>query len=265
VKKQAILSAMKRRLKISIFLATLFWISACKTAYQSQKVEYVSYKINNTLSKDSSLQYLVQPYADSVHMRMNKVIAVSAITLDRKQPESTLGNLIADGIFYEGQQQLKTKIDGVVMNIGGIRLNTLAAGDITLGKVFELAPFDNTLVLMTVPGKIMQELCDHISTLGGWPVSHLSWQIKDMGAGQAGKKAINIMIDGKALDLNSNYKILTNDYVANGGDYCEMLRPLPQQTNGYLLRDALIDYFTGFTKAGKKISSQLENRVSNAN
>ncbi len=256
---------MKRRWKISIFLTTLFWISACQTVYQSQRVEYATYKIDNALSKDSSLQRLVQPYADSVHMRMNKVIAVSAITLNRQQPEGTLGNLVADAIFYEGQQQLKTKIDGAIMNNGGIRLNTLAAGDITLGKIFELAPFDNTLVLMTVPGKVMQELCDHISTLGGWPVSHISWQIKDLPAGQVGKKAINVLIDGKALDVNSNYKILTNDYVANGGDYCEMLRPLRQQTNGYLLRDALIDYFTGFTKAGKKISSQIENRVSNAN
>ncbi len=256
---------MKRRWKISIFLATLFWISACQTAYQSQRVEYATYKINNALSNDSSLQQLVQPYADSVHMRMNKVIAVSEMTLDRKQPEGSLGNLVADGIFYEGQQQLKTKIDAAIMNNGGIRLNTLAAGDITLGKVYELAPFDNTLVLLTVPGKVVQELCDHISTLGGWPVSHISWQIKDLPAGKAGKKAINVLIDGKALDINSNYKILTNDYVANGGDYCEMLRPLPQQTNGYLLRDALIDYFTGFTKAGKKISSQIENRVSNAN
>ena len=41
--------------------------------------------------------------------------------------------------------------------------------------------------------------------------------------------------------------------------------PHGNQTNGYLLRDALVDYFTGFTKAGKKISSQIENRVSDAN
>lgn len=256
---------MNRRWKISFLLVSLFWFTACHTTYQSGKVEYANYKINNDLRKDSSLLNLVQPYADSVHMRMNNVIAVSAITLDRKQPEGTLGNLIADAIFIEGQRQLQTKVDGAIMNNGGIRLNTLAAGEITLGKVFELAPFDNTLVLITVPGKVMQELCDHISTLGGWPVSNISWQIKELPGGQAEKKAINIMIDGKALDINSNYKILTNDYVANGGDYCDMLRGLTQQTNGYLLRDALIDYFISFTKAGKKITSQIENRVSNAN
>ncbi|MEO7139842.1 MAG: 5'-nucleotidase C-terminal domain-containing protein [Ferruginibacter sp.] len=249
---------MNRRLNTGILLLFLLWFTACESTYQSQQVKYSNYKINDSLSKDSSLSMLVQPYADSVHARMNKVIAVSETTLDRKQPEGSLGNLVVDAIFVEGKKQFSSGIDAAVMNNGGIRLNTLAAGDITLGKAFELAPFDNMLVLLTVPGNVLQELCDHISSLGGWPVANMSWQIKD-------KKAVNLLIGGLPLDLNKSYKILTNDYVANGGDYCEMLRPLQQQTNGYLLRDALIGYLTGFTKAGKKVTSKIENRITDAN
>ena len=33
-----------------------------------------------------------------------------------------------------------------------------------------------------------------------------------------------------------------NDYVANGGDDCTMLKPIPQLNNGYIFRDAVFDY-----------------------
>ena len=54
------------------------------------------------------------------------------------------------------------------------------------------------------------------------------------------------------------------DYVANGGDDCIMLKPIPQKSTGYVLRDALIEYFSEINIQGKKISSQIENRVTNA-
>ena len=237
--------------------AFLFFLPGCSTYYQTSAVQYVNYKIEKG-RQDSVLVKLVQPYSDSVHVQMNKVIAVAGITLDRKQPEGTLGNLVADAILIEGKKKFNTHIDASVMNIGGIRLNTLAAGDITLGKIFEIAPFDNTLVILDVPSNILQELADHISSLGGWPVSGLSWQISN-------KKAIDLKIQDKPIEPGKVYKILTNDYVANGGDYCEMLRPLPVKTNGYLLRDALIKYLIDLNKAGKKITASIENRIVNAN
>jgi hypothetical protein len=43
-----------------------------------------------------------------------------------------------------------------------------------------------------------------------------------------------------------------------------MLRPVPQINNGYLFRDAVLEYFNAIQKQGKKISSKIENRVSYA-
>jgi hypothetical protein len=54
------------------------------------------------------------------------------------------------------------------------------------------------------------------------------------------------------------------DYVANGGDDCNMLRPIAQQNKGYILRDAIIEYLAAHTKQGKAITAQIENRVTNA-
>ena len=62
---------------------------------------------------------------------------------------------------------------------GGIRLNAVPAGDITRGKIFEMSPFDNIIVLQKLNGKLLQEFLNHISGRGGWPAAGIQWQIKN--------------------------------------------------------------------------------------
>ena len=187
---------------------------------------------------------------------MNDVIAVAEINLEKKQPEGTLGNILADAMLAVAKQKYKTAVDASFINYGGIRLPSIPAGDITRGKVFELAPFDNIIVLLKLNGKVLTEFLNHLSLRNGWPVAGASWQIKD-------KKAINVLINGKPVDETAMYTIATLDYVANGGDDCVMLRNIPQINDGFLFRDAVIEYFGSFTTQGKKINSKIENRITN--
>ena len=248
---------------IALFSVTFFSIS-CKTVYQPQSVAYVDYRLSQSSKQNSSVITLLQPYADSVNKSMNDVIAVAEIELEKKQPEGTLGNIMADAMLTKAKQIYNIPVDGAFINNGGIRLPAIPRGNITRGKIFELAPFDNVIVLQKLSGKILQEFLNHISGRGGWPVAGMSWQIKNLPAGQAGKTAINILINGVPIDETAVYTIALVDYVANGGDDCNMLRPIPQINKGYILRDAILEYLTDINKQGKKISSKIENRVSNA-
>lgn len=244
-----------------IFFAALIafsaWVS-CTTVYQPQSVQYNDYRISANARQDSNLVALLRPYADSVNRSMNAIVAVTAMELEKRQPEGTLGNVMADAMLVMGASHFKTKVDAAFVNYGGIRLTSIPAGNITRGKVFELAPFDNVTVLQRLSGTVLQQFLDHISGRGGWPCSGITWQIKD-------KKAINVLIGGKPLDPAATYTIANNDYVANGGDDCAMLRNIPQQNDGYVYRDAVLEYFAGFSRQGKKISAQIENRVTNVN
>ena len=224
--------------------------------YRASSVQYKDYQVLN-LQKDSFLQVMLQPYADSVNSSMNAVIAQLAVDVDKRQPESTLGNLMADAMKVIGEKYYKTTIDASLVNYGGIRIPSVKAGAITRGKVFEMMPFDNIIVLQKLKGTVLKAFLDHVAGRGGWPVSGITMQIKN-------KKAENIMIGGKALDMNAVYTIANSDYVANGGDDCEMLRIIPQLNNGFLFRDAIIEYFTMFGKEGKQISMTIQNRVTNA-
>lgn len=247
--------------KISIvFFAGLTGIIlsvSCKLTYQTQSVQFKDYRLNQSNKQDSTLIALIRPYGDSVNKSMSDVVAVSEMEFEKKQPECTLGNILADALLSMAEKKYAMHIDAAFLNYGGIRLTSIPVGNITRGKVFELSPFDNLLILQKLSGKVVQEFLDHVAGRGGWPCAGISMQIKN-------KKAVHVMIGGVPINESATYTIANNDYVANGGDDCIMLKTVPQISNGYLVRDAVLDYFTEQTKAGKKISAKIENRVTNA-
>lgn len=240
-----------------LFLLLIITCLSCNTIYQSQSLQYKTYRINDGQQKDSALQSFLQPYSSTINKTMNDVIGVAEISLDKKQPEGTLGNFMVDAFLSMAAEKYNTKVDVAFVNFGGIRLVQLPAGNITTGKIFELMPFDNLLILQKVKGDILQQVMDLAAAKGGWPVAGITMQIKD-------KKALNVTVGGKPLDLNTTYTIANSDFIANGGDNADMLRNVPQITNGYLMRDALIDYIKMQKSKGKNISAKIENRVTNA-
>ncbi len=230
---------------------------SCNVTYQSQSLQYKSYRVTDTVSKNATALSLLKPYSDNVNKTMNEVVGVAEISLEKRQPESTLGNFLADAFLTMAQEKYNTKADISLINFGGIRLTQLPKGEVTNGKIFELMPFDNLLILQKVRGDILQQFLDLIAAKGGWPVAGMTMQIKD-------KKAINIVIGGKPLDPKATYTIVNSDFIANGGDNADMLRSIPQITNGYLMRDAIFDYIKKLKGQGKNITANIENRVTNA-
>jgi len=247
---------MNKAIIHSICAAATLFLFSCNPAYKAASVQFKDYQVANAQTVSSFITFL-QPYADSVNSSMNTVIAVLAVDIEKKQPEGTLGNLMADAMKTMAEKYYNTRVDAAFVNYGGIRIGNVKAGNITKGKVFELMPFDNIIVLQKVPGKVFKEFLDHIASRGGWPVAGLTMEIKN-------GKAENVMINGAALDINAVYTVANSDYVTNGGDQCDMLRPIPQINNGSLFRTALIEYFASFTKAGKQITVTIQNRVINA-
>ncbi len=249
---------MKRTHFLPPLLLILFCIgSACHTSYRSVAVAYNDYHINSDQQKDSLLLNLVSPYREYVNKSMNDVVGIAEKSLEKKQPECTPGNFMVDAFLIMAREKYNTQVDVAFLNFGGIRLTELPAGNVTRGKIFELMPFDNLLILQKLKGNVLQQFLDLVAGRGGCPVAGMTMQIKD-------KKAVNVMIAGKPLDPQSVYITANSDFIANGGDNADMLRPVPQQTNGYLIRDAIFDYINKLKNQGKKITAVEENRVTNA-
>jgi len=134
----------------------------------------------------------------------------------------------------------------------------LPKGNITVGHLYELMPFDNLIIVQELSGRVLQEFLDLIAASGGWPMSGIRMEIKD-------KKAVHVIINGNPLDPDKKYQIANSDFVANGGNDCIMLKNIPQQSRGYLLRDALIEYAKKRTANQKTLDASVDNRLRYAN
>lgn len=244
--------------KFFSFIGVCVIVVSCHTTQSVTTVQYRDYQIENQSKKDTSLTNLLLPYANRLNASMNTVIGFASRAMYAKQPESALGNFMADAMFAMAEKKYGMKIDGAFMNQGGIR-SYIPQGNIITGKIFELMPFDNLVVLQKIKGSVLQQFLNKTAADGGWPVSAgIRMHIKD-------KKAIEITLQGKPLDPDALYTIANSDYVANGGSDCDMLRGIPQISKGYLFRDALLEFIAEITKQGKPVDFSIENRVVNVN
>ena len=239
-----------------IFVCCIFFLAGFNTLSTAQKIEvsYKDYVVQPVVGRDSSFINFLSSYKDSISRSMNEVIGFSLHGLYKHQPESALGNFMADAMKEAAEKVFATKVDVAFINYGGIR-SYLPKGDITKGRLYELMPFDNLIVLQQMKGGILLRFLHHIAEEGGWPAAGLTMTInKD-------KQAVYVMINGKPLDEEQTYTVANVDYIANGGSNCSMLKAIPQLSKGYLLRDALIEHVIAFTKQGKSIDAQIQYRM----
>lgn len=241
--------------KIFLYLGLVSLVVGC--AVQPFQLSSSNYKVSDYPTKDTTLTKLIAPYKDSLSKTMNAVIGFSVYGLTKKQPESNIGNFMANAMLTTAAVKFNTKVDAAFVNYGGIR-SYIPKGDITIGKIYELMPFDNMIVLQQINGEVLQQFLNHIASRNGWPIAGIRFAIKE-------KQAVNVMINGEPLNPKSTYIIANSDYVANGGDNCDMLRKLPQQNINYIFRDALIEYVKQQTALGNSIDAKTENRIVYAN
>lgn len=243
------------RKRSSYFLLLALLMAACSpTLYQpASKVDYSKYDVKPAKG-DGSMQTMLAPYAANVNQTMNTVIGSLAQPLDKKMPESSLGFFMTDAYLFQAEKVFGQKVDLAFMNNGGIRTNGMPAGKITVGSIYELMPFDNLLVLLELNGNQLQALMDHIATRGGWPISGGTYKVEN-------KKAVDVKVNNATIDANGKYVIAISDYIANGGDDCQMLKTIPQKNKGYLQRDALLDYVKEKCAGGQQLPMPVMNRV----
>jgi len=237
-----------------------FLAAACSQQAKITKVETREYAFRDTVNSeaDQVLEKEIRPYREGMSGLMNEVIASSAVALTKGQPESLLGNLFSDACFEMANESYYTstyeKADFAFFNNGGLRAE-LPKGSITRGNVFELMPFENELVVLSLTGSQVKKIVDYVASKDGVPVSHLQMKIKD-------KQPVNVLVNGAPFDSTKDYKAITSDYLANGGDQYFFLTDAKKDYVGLKIRDAMISYFQKQAKEGKTITASLDSRIS---
>ena len=246
---------------LHFFLIIILFISvSCKTHYSlkySNKSVIAVDTLNVKAEDPVSLQILT-PYKNKIDSELNEIIAYADEAMEKGLPEGKLNNFVTDLTLLIANKHYKPKdeqsVDICILNSGGLR-SSLPKGAINTSKVFELMPFENKLVVLTLSGKQTLSMLNWIASIGGVPMAGAKIGIQN-------DKAVEILINGAAFNEEKNYKIVTSDYLAAGGDkYSFFKEPLNSEDLDILSRDAIIEYMKDETAAGRTLNPQLDKRI----
>lgn len=197
----------------------------------------------------------LQPFHDSLDRTMNTVLVRSAQRLRRGQPESPLGNLMADALLEIGGERAGRRPDVAMTNNGGIRAD-LPEGPVTLSNAYEVMPFDNAVVVLTLPGPVMRQFTAYVAR-------ELEPQAGlQLAVDKDSKKLVRVLVGGQPLDTTRTYTLVTSDYVANSSGAAQILKKnTGVQTLNLLYRDALIEYLRRRGQRGELLNPQNDGRT----
>ena len=159
----------------------------------------------------------------------NMVVAEAAEAIEGNRDicramECSGGNLIADAMLDRVASQ---GIQIAIANSGGIRAS-IDAGEVTMGEVLTVLPFQNTLSTFQVSGEtVVAALENGVSQMeegaGRFPqVAGITFTVDP--AAPAGSRVSDVMVAGAPIDLAATYGLVSNNYVRNGGDGYAMFR-----------------------------------------
>ncbi len=201
-----------------------------------------------------------------------QVIGKTAVDLDGQRgivrnQESNLGNLVVDAMLWA------TKLDNTQIafaNGGGIRAS-IQAGNISYGQILEALPFGNRLVQFDLAGAdVLAALENSISKIEV-DAEASSGRFLQVGGLKfsadlrkpVGSRVTEVLIGTREsgfnpLEKTSVYRIVTLDFMFNGGDGYTMLQNGKNVRGGDVpLEQVLIDYI----KTNSPISPKEEGRI----
>ena len=245
----------------SIFLITLSFVLSFSIWQCKSHVKYgtmVNTPVDQTENNNAVSDSIIKPFKIVKDIEMNVVLNTADSDLEKGRPESKLGNLITD-LSIDIANSYYRPIDGLIidfclMNNGGLR-TSIPKGPITMGLTFEVMPFENQLVVITLSYEKTYELFEYLAQKGGDPISNAKVGIKE---GQP----VNILINDQPIESGRAYKVLTTDYLARGGDKMNFFfDPIAYELVGIKLRDAMIEYFEKMAIRNKSIDAIIEGRI----
>lgn len=201
---------------------------------------------------DPGLVKYLERHKARLDKKMSEVIGHCDITMNVESPQSPLSDLLTDMLLKDGPSAINQEAcDLSILNFGGIRTN-LQAGDVTIGDIFKISPFDNYLVIATLKGSELKK------AVSRFRLDALKAASAGMDVSYKNNVPYRIQIQGKDLQDDAVYRLITLNFIADGGD--NILTGINYENLEYsmlIFRDFLIDEVKKITKSGKSVSDAL--------
>jgi len=246
------------------FFSILFFVCAFYIHVQAQNnnynYQYEVVKMDSTFDKGADLT--IETYMNHLRQEKDKVmdrfIGNSKALLTSFSPMSPLSNLVVDMLFGWGNEYLLSKkmekADLGVLNFGGIRA-ALQQGRITIGDIYQIFPFDNTVTFVSLKGSELKRMFDGFTEKRNTALANVQ-TIYSTG------KLISCTIGGFPIENDKIYTMVTINFIATGGDDFLKNIHLESVTNlDAQLRDIFIEEIQKKTANNLEIEAVRDDRV----
>ena len=169
--------------------------------------------------------------------------------------ESTVGNFVADAM------REAVKADVALQNSGGLRAD-LPEGAVTKGTIYEVMPFDNTIVTVELSGAELKRLLEE--ALGGGRTLQVSGLRYRFDADRPrGQRLLEVRdAQGQPVDDAKRYTLAVNNFMATGGDDLSVLgAATDKRETNVLVRDAMETFVRARTARGQSLDYKVEGRI----
>ena len=219
--------------------------------------------LDASVAEDEAAVALIAELAGPIEEMKTRIVAETAAAIDGdltvcRAMECPMGSLIADAMLDRVRDQ---GVQIAIQNGGGIRAS-IDAGEVTMGEVLGVLPFQNTLSTFEVTGEtLLQALENGVSQIeegaGRFPqVAGMTFTVSSTAP--AGERVSDVMVADAPLDPAMVYAVVSNNYVSNGGDGYAMFE---DAANAYDFGPDLADVLAEYMAAQGIFTPDTDGRI----
>lgn len=239
-----------------LIVLSVVLIGSCRVYQPKLSSQAKSISVDKGVSSHRT-DSIIQIYKATLDVKLSEVLVYNERDLLKGDPESPLGNMFADLLYLPWKDSIQSIFPNThsfaLFNKGGLR-TILPAGNVTVGAVFELMPFENELVLIHLKADAVKDLVAGLFAFNGQPVSGMRLS--------GTPDNYSLYIDDKKYTDGQSVVILTSDYLANGGDRMSFLSKRSQIIPLRIkIRDRLIYVMRKMGASGQKLNFSIDKRM----
>lgn len=200
---------------------------------------------------DRTIALLEKQYEERLRPLFSAVVGETSVDLvtDLDQ-ESNFGNLITDAMREASGAQI------AVQNSGGIR-QRIPTGKITMRQIYKALPFDNWLVTMDLTGEQLKLLLKQSEGSGKGLMQLSGLTVTYDRKKTAGNPVVKAAVNGAPIEDEKTYRVVTNDFLAAGGDRMDVFTKGRFPVRGDNLRDVLVRYLQKHSPVAPKVEGRI--------
>lgn len=205
---------------------------------------------SNKIENDTEMEAFLKPYREEIKQKTETVIGKLNVDLVWSK-NSTLGRFAAMAMLEKSRDYSGINVDFSVLNNGGLR-REIYKGDLRVKDIYELMPFDNYIVVLSLNGEKTQKVCEeifkHKLSIANLKIIY-NKKTKD----------VKCFINDEIINVDKTYYISTINYLYSVGEGVPTLKQakMEKEMMNKLFRDAIIEYVT----SKKVIENLIEPQI----